>query len=151
VAGLIALPPATASATTRYATPGGSTSDPACPATAPCALQHAVGVAQAGDDVQLAPRDYSLGSDLSCSGALEVDHLYVHGVIGRPRPRILAGSDACVGVVLNNQGAMSDLEVDAASGTHALEINAFARAFRVVTGGNDGAVWVQRGGLLLDS
>jgi hypothetical protein len=146
------LLPATASATTRYAAPGGSDADASCTSTA-CTLQRAVAVAQSGDDVQLASGDYTLGADPFCSGALQVDHLYIHGVIGRPRPRIIGPADACVAVELNNLGAMSDLEVDGngASIGYALGVNAFGRAFRVITGGTNGTVWVQSGGLLLDS
>ena len=151
-AGALLALPAGAAATTRYATPAGSATDPACAAAAPCTLQHAVAVAQSGEDVQLAPGDYALGADPSCAGALQLSHVYVHGVLGRPRPRIVGPPTACVAVELGDFGALSDLEVDGNNGFgHALGVNAFSRAFRVVTGGTNGTVWVQRGGRLLDS
>lgn len=108
-------------------------------------------MAQSGEDVQLAPGDYALGPDGSCSGALQLNHVYVHGTLGRPRPRIVGPPTACVAVELGDLGAISDVEVDGNGGGHALGVNAFSRAFRVVTGGANGTVWVQRGGLLLDS
>lgn len=101
--------------------------------------------------MQVAPGDYVLGADPFCAGALQVSHLYIHGTLGRPRPRVIGPPEACVAVELGDLGAMSDIEIDASGGGHALGVNAFARAFRVVTGGSNGTVWVQRGGLLLDS
>lgn len=147
---LIAAAPAAAQ--TRYATPAGSPTDATCAASTPCTLDHAVTVGQPGNDVQLAPGDYAVGADPSCVGAISTDKLNIHGTPGLPRPRIIGGAATCVPVGLTGQSSLSDVEVDGNDGGgHALTVDGQARAFRVLTGGSNGTVWVQHGGLLVNS
>jgi hypothetical protein len=147
---LIAAAPA--SAQTRYATPAGSPTDATCAASTPCTLDHAVAVGQPGNDVQLAPGDYAVGAEPSCVGAINTDKLNIHGTPGLPRPRIIGGPATCVPVALTGQSSLSDVEVDGNDGGgHALTVDGNARAFRVLTGGSNGTVWVQHGGLLVNS
>jgi hypothetical protein len=150
VVGVLGVFAPSAQATVRYATPTGSTTDPACPAGKPCTLEHALAVAQPNDEVQLASGDYEVGADPSCAGALHFSQIYAHGVIGRPRPRIIGGSDACSVLKLESGAAISDLEVDSMGGGKAVELFAFSTANRILTRGN-GTVWVQRGSKLLNS
>jgi hypothetical protein len=147
---LAALPATASAATTRYATPDGSATDPACAAPAPCTLKHAIAVAATGDDVQLAQGDYASGPDSSCAGAVQASGIYIHGTLGRPRPRIVGATDTCTVVGLTG-GSISDVEVIGNGFSKALELNAFARGYRILTGGTNGLVWVQRGSKLIDS
>ena len=149
LAGALALPPA-AGATTRYATPAGSTTDPACAAAGPCSLQRAIAVAALGDDVQLAQGDYASGPDGACAGAVHATGIYLHGTLGRPRPRIVGGMDACTVLKLDG-GSVSDIEVIGNGSSKSLELNGFATGYRILTGGTNGLIWVQRGSKLIDS
>jgi hypothetical protein len=69
-------------ATTRYAAPGGSGST--CSQTSPCAIQIAVNDAGAGDEVIIAPGDYSPPASVVPG----LNNIYLHGVAGQPMPRI---------------------------------------------------------------
>src|SRR5262245_55577331 len=66
----------------RYASPAGSGS--ACTQPSPCAIQIAVNNAGAGDEVIVAPGDYSPPGGV----VLPLANVYVHGVQGQPMPRI---------------------------------------------------------------
>lgn len=52
---------ASAAATTRYAAPAGAGSAPCTVKATPCPIGTAVGIAEPGDDVELAPGDYTFG------------------------------------------------------------------------------------------
>jgi hypothetical protein len=80
-AALLSATSATA-ATTRYASPGGSGS--ACTQASPCAIQIAMNNASSGDEVIIAPGDYSPPANLF----LPFNNIYAHGVAGQPMPRI---------------------------------------------------------------
>ena len=81
---------------------------------------------------------------------MQASGIYIHGTLGRPRPRIVGGTDTCTVVGLTG-GSISDVEVIGNGFSKALELNLFARGFRIVTGGTNGLVWVQRGSKLIDS
>ena len=69
-------------AATRYASPNGSGS--ACTQPSPCAIQIAVNNAGMGDEVIVAPGDYSPPASVTPGFA----NIYVHGIQGQPMPRI---------------------------------------------------------------
>jgi hypothetical protein len=71
----------------RYATPNGSSSplNPCNDSGNPCTLQHALDTAVGGfDEVVVEPGNYSFSSTLTVS-----KRLYIHGVLGQPRPRLV--------------------------------------------------------------
>jgi len=85
--GLVVSTVPAATATTRYATPGGSASDPNCDAGHPCSIEQAINaVAQDGDEVVVAPGNYATPTTLLWSGKM----LNVHGQDGQPRPNVIA-------------------------------------------------------------
>jgi hypothetical protein len=77
--------PAMAGAAVRYASPTSTAASGACAQAAPCTLAWAVSGASAGDDVTLAPGDYSLSKQLRPSVAINL-----HGTDGQAAPRLLA-------------------------------------------------------------
>jgi hypothetical protein len=66
----------------RYATPSGTGT--ACTQASPCAINVAAINAGAGDEVIVAPGDYSPPGNVS----LAVNDVYLHGADGQPAPRI---------------------------------------------------------------
>src|SRR4051812_3971271 len=88
----LALAPA-AAAQTRYAAPGGGGAQP-CAAAAPCSIAAAVQAAQDGDDVAIAPGDYTVSQTLKPR-----TRVALHGLDGQPRPRLL-GPGKLAGEVL---------------------------------------------------
>jgi len=105
----LCVAPATAAATTLYASPLGdaTTSDCTSPdplaVNPPCEVNRAVEtIAVDGDEVILSPGDYNVGADpLEIAGAGAA--INVHGADGQPLPRIIVSADP--GVSLNNPGA----------------------------------------------
>ena len=86
----------------RYASPGGSSSalNPCDDSENPCALRRAIASASTGDEVVVEPGDYFDNQPIDLDTTV-----YLHGVWGQPRPRILSsayGGVAAVGVVAPN-------------------------------------------------
>lgn len=100
-------PVASAAGHQRYASPGGSVAA-ACTYEDPCALATAVSGAVSGDEVIVAPGDYPVTATLAATG------LTIHGIPGRPRPRLL--SNGVVAVVDMNSSTLRYVEVDHAPG-----------------------------------
>ncbi len=164
------LPLALASpaAATRYAAPNGSATDPTCASVAPCTLQQAVAVSTPGEEIVVAQGDYHLTApaDVSCSGpfdpanqttgtAIFVGDRFIHGILGRPRPRIIGDATTCVVLNIGNAGSARHLEVDGADTTkpeaYAMLIDGGGNATDIVTGGANGAATMRNGAELLDS
>ncbi len=122
------LLPAIASATTRYAAPGGTVPDTVC--IAPDAPKCSIGTAAAGIDVDAAdeavilPGNYSdtagdLDGDVGPTGTgNSTDHVVqptaaiVHGAAGQPRPVITLNTDTFYGAfLLGGPVALSDVEI----------------------------------------
>jgi hypothetical protein len=128
LAGLLAMP-AIASATTRYAAPGGTAADTVC--IAPDAPKCSIGTAAGGTDVLPAdeavilPGNYSdTAGDLNGDSANPTDGTVqptagsVHGSSGEPRPVITVnGLDPMFanpyGAFLLSAGTLSDVEINA--------------------------------------
>jgi hypothetical protein len=90
--------PAIASATTRYAAPGGAATPAECiTPDSPCTIFDAAqgtGVI-AGDDVVIAPGNYAdTAGDLGPSNYVDPVANTVHGAVGQPRPVITLHTDA---------------------------------------------------------
>jgi Putative metal-binding motif len=161
---LVLAAPASA---TRYASPNGSATG-ACPATAPCTLQHAVAVSTAGEEIVVAQGDYhvSAPANVSCSGpfdpanqatgsAIAGSDRFIHGVLGRPRPRIIGSAADCVVLNIGASGSARHLEVDGADTTkpeaYAMLVDGGGNATDIVTGGANGAATMRNGARLIDS
>ena len=147
----LAFAPA-AQATTRYATPGATTTSQPCAAAAPCSLTAAIGVAQSGDEVVVAPGDYAVSSTLNPRGGVTV-----HGDPGQPRPRLLGSSNLGGDVLQLGSGATANhLYVEAADhGQAAVSVRgATIGDLVVVASGSDAGVVVRAdsdGAVLADS
>jgi hypothetical protein len=106
---------AQALAVPRYAapTPAG-TMDCSSPANA-CSYVTAVNGASASDEVILAPGDYgSSGAPIATNVFTSVPNVYVHGVLGQPRPRIF--SSAIFALELTGTGSVVRwLEIDSSN------------------------------------
>jgi hypothetical protein len=104
--------PAMAAAAVRYASSTGTAASGDCPQAAPCTLSWAVSGADAGDEVTLAPGDYSLSKPLRATVAIDL-----HGTDGQAAPRLLAG--AAVGgpfvVGLSGGGSIRHIAISATS------------------------------------
>ena len=88
---------AQASATTRYAVPGGSSSDATCVSlSAQCSLRHVLeDVILTADDVVVMPGTYDLGTN-GVSVRSGSNSVSIHGAEGQPRPTITADSASAV-------------------------------------------------------
>jgi hypothetical protein len=118
---LLVVCTAQASATIRFAGPGGTSADPCANALKPCSLFTAADQAApgttigAGDEVVVAPGAYSTAAgDLGPNGHItlpaEVD---MHGQAGGPRPRIDFGTKGSE-LVVGSGSNVSDLELEGA-------------------------------------
>jgi len=101
--------PALASAAQRYASPGGSGLD--CTSAKPCGLVDAVTKAIAGDEVIVAPGDYPLAAML-----FTPPKIAVHGVAGKPRPRLLFDGPNAAFLQMSLESSARYLELDQAPG-----------------------------------
>jgi hypothetical protein len=126
---LLALAAPGASAATRYAAPGGAETGPCTDPQHPCTIYEAAGatpgVAQPGDEVVLAPGEYSdtagdLGSPEFVQLAPEIE---VRGEADKPRPRIvLASGTAPPGFVVEEEDLLADVEVVTSSARSDIEV-----------------------------
>jgi hypothetical protein len=78
------LVPATATAATRYAAPGGGMV-PGCAQVAPCSLEYAITAASPGDEVVVTSGQYTVGATIETETPL-----WIHGQQGSPKPRVFA-------------------------------------------------------------
>jgi hypothetical protein len=77
-------------ATTRYAVPGGNTTDPNCQSPAAnCSIQRAADVASTGDELIVMPGTYDFGTS---AGPTIGTPLEIHGQDGQPRPLLISDS-----------------------------------------------------------
>jgi hypothetical protein len=105
----LALWPAAATASVRYATPSGGLAAGGCDAAAPCTIEAAVGRSAAGDEVVLAPGTYALGGPLEAPAALDL-----HGAAGRPRPWLVgAGGEDDAVLAFRRGGSLHHLGIRA--------------------------------------
>lgn len=119
VIGLLVSTAPAAVATTRYATPGGSSADPNCDAAHPCNIERAINtVAQNGDEVVVAPGNYAIPTTLSVSGKV----LNIHGQTGQPRPNVIA-SFAVMSLVNAAGSSVSHMRLDNTSAQSTLTAN----------------------------
>jgi hypothetical protein len=97
-----------AHAAKRYASPTSTNAMGSCSSLQPCRLDHAVGGAAAGDDVVVLPGDYAV--TYGVAAGVPVD---IHGVGGRPRPRLVGGTvdDGAV-LALNAGGSVRHLHLE---------------------------------------
>lgn len=79
------LIPASATAATRYAAPGGGMV-PGCAQVTPCSLEYAITAAAPGDEVVVGGGEYRLGATIETETPL-----WIHGEPGAAKPRIVAG------------------------------------------------------------
>src|SRR3954469_12862849 len=83
---LVLVLPASASAATRYAAPGGGATS-GCPQLAPCSLKEAITGAGSGDEVVVTPGTYTVEGTISTENPL-----FIHGQDGAARPQIVGTS-----------------------------------------------------------
>jgi hypothetical protein len=95
---------------TRYATPDGSSSplNPCDDSGNPCTLQRAIATAIPGDEIVVEPGDYPESLTIVLDS-----RVYIHGVAGQPRPRILSSTyGGAAALQVNAPGTrLRDLEV----------------------------------------
>jgi hypothetical protein len=131
-----------ASAAQRYAEPGGQNGG-ACIAASPCNVAQAIGGAQAGDEVILAPGTYALGNNLIAPGQITI-----HGVAGQPRPRLVFSGPGQFGMTVNPATTLRHLEVDqqqTAVGASAIKADSATLDQVVAKGSAKGATAAIRG------
>ena len=134
---LAALPAAPAAAAQRFASAMSSDGTGTCTTAAPCRLDHAIAGASAGDEVIVQPGDYSVTSALSAPVSM-----YLHGVAGQPRPRLI-GTSNLGGTTLSFKagGTLSHLAIEStASDRDALALaSSLAEDLVLTSSGRDGA------------
>jgi hypothetical protein len=139
--------PAASAAAQRYASPTGDGSD--CSAAHPCRIRQAIDLAVAGDEVIVAPGDYSLtGSSLFVNAPVTI-----HGVAGQPRPRLLFSGPGQFGMDLDPGATLRWLEVDQQSTVGASAILARSSTLDqvVATGSANGPTVASRNSTIRDS
>jgi hypothetical protein len=114
---LVLMLPATASAATRYAAPGGGTAS-GCPQLAPCSLREAITGASSGDEVVVSPGAYAVEEAIKTENPL-----FIHGQTIGARPRI-AGASGVTPFQSFAPQHLSDLTVEANGGSEALFVPA---------------------------
>ncbi len=97
--------PGALAATQRYASPGGGGTD--CSAVNPCGIIEAINNATAGDEVIIQPGDYPLATTLS-----PPSDVTIHGVAGKPRPRLLFTGPGQNELYLNADTTVRYVELD---------------------------------------
>jgi hypothetical protein len=100
-----ATAPGALAATQRYASPGGA--GPECSAVNPCSIVEAINNATSGDEVIVQPGDYPLATTLS-----PPSDVTIHGVAGKPRPRLLFTGPGQNELYLNADTTVRYLELD---------------------------------------
>src|SRR6478752_3159907 len=152
VLALVAASPAVA---TRYVSPTGGATD--CAVTAPCSITRAMAVAGSGEEIIVAQGDYQVSaapSSNACTGprepsfdnatALGVGNRYIHGVAGRPRPRLIGDASTCVVLTVCCNGSAEHLEVisnnTSKAEAAAVLVDGNGNVSDVVTGGANGTV-----------
>jgi hypothetical protein len=119
---LLAAAPAASAATQRYASPTGSGPEP-CSSASPCAIEQAVEAAQQGDEVIVAPGDYPLTETVATHAGVTI-----HGVAGKPRPRLLFSGAGQAGLRVSGS-TLRYVEVDQAPGSDASALYAGGGSF----------------------
>lgn len=129
--GLIA--PTSAVAAQRYAAPGGVTSG-SCPQAAPCRIDRAVNLAEAGDEVLVAPGDY----DVTATPLSTSQGLTVRAADSSSPPYLTSDSASSSTLVLGDQSAVRDLILEYTGGDarHALAVGMGTRIERVFASSN---------------
>jgi hypothetical protein len=109
-----------ATAATRFAAPGGTGVDPCTNAAQPCSIFSAAAVnapgttVAAGDEVVLAPGQYS-SNDLGPTGNVEIrPGVNVRGAAGQPRPMITLTRSSFGAFTVRLNSTVSHLEIDSA-------------------------------------
>ena len=97
---------AASAATQRHAGPTGGDGG-ACTSADPCSIRTAVEGAASGDEVIVAPGDYPLTATLSDAAPITI-----HGVAGRPRPRLLFSGAGQEGLVLTHSSTLRYVQVE---------------------------------------
>ena len=108
-----ALAPVASAATQRYAAPSGSGTD--CSSANPCDIRQAVEHAQTGDEVIVSPGDYPLPAVLTGPAPITI-----HGIPGKPRPRLLFSSGN--GGLQLNGSTLRYVDIEQSSGGWALDL-----------------------------
>jgi hypothetical protein len=131
--------PAGAAATTRYVSQTGVSSglctspDPMDSTNPPCSLDWGYGQTVDGDELILAPGDYTLNPNLIITKAVDI-----HGAVGQPLPRLI-GSASNLGVALVNPDAsLRHLEIDYSGPNEALDALASLMVEQVVARSSGG-------------
>jgi hypothetical protein len=118
------LVPASATAATRYAAPGGGMV-PGCAQATPCSLEYAIGAASPGDEVVVGAGDYTLGATIETETPL-----WIHGAQGAVKPRIFAADKGAFKSFVPQH--LSDLE------------------FETTNNGGEGVLFVPADGTILE-
>jgi len=100
VLGLV-VPAASADAAQRWASPTSALTSGSCAEVSPCQIDFAISGAASGDEVIVSPGDYSVATPLSPTVPI-----YLHGVPGRPRPRLVAPVGSSISVLSFKSGGV---------------------------------------------
>jgi len=133
-----------AMAATRFAGPGGTGAEPCASPATPCSIFRAAdasGGAVLGDEVILAPGDYSdTAGDLGLTGIVSFEPgISVHGAAGAARPLItLESNPATPAITVNDGDVVSDLEIVTATANTNIAVAGGILEDAIVRSGTDG-------------
>jgi hypothetical protein len=108
---------APAQAAQRYAAPFSNDAVGSCSSLAPCALDHAIGDAAAGDEVVVLPGSYDVAQEIDADVPLNV-----HGLNGRPRPRLVGGTATDSAVISMKGGILRHVYLETSQAPNVLEL-----------------------------
>lgn len=125
--GLAFAAAASASATTRFAAPGGTGANPCANPAQPCSIFTAAdreGNVTAGDEVVLAPGEYSaMAGDFGPNGFVSLEEgISVHGAADQPRPLIKRDTSGLAALTVNAGDTVSHIEVENTAAFTGIEI-----------------------------
>jgi hypothetical protein len=150
---LLLLGAANAVAATRFAAPGAIGTAPCEDERNPCPLFTAAAASTAGDDVVLAPGEYTdTAGDLGPSNTIVMkSDVSLHGEAGKPRPVIALAHEGPALVVVS-EDTVSHLEIDSSVARPLISVGAGVVEDLIARGGRENSVVCsQSGGIIRDS
>ena len=106
VLGLLVMP-VSADAAQRWASPRSTVASGSCSVTSPCAIEHAIEGAAAGDEVVVAPGTYQVSGSLNPTVPIDL-----HGVAGQLRPHLIGNGGTAL-LSFKSGGSLRHLALEA--------------------------------------
>lgn len=132
LAAAASTPPDASAATERYASPTGTGTD--CSSAKPCTITQAISSAGSGEEIIVSPGDYVLTTTVDVPNPVTI-----HGIAGRPRPRLLFKGAGQSGMRLFQGALLRRVEIVQDEPSYPALVSNGAKADQVVLRKNAGS------------